>query len=100
MMNVVTSILYFLASWGTMSILRNVIIPTIDTILFAMGGTIFYLLHVKPMTAIKHPFLFISDILKVFLPHILNTSTYKRTSDCWVWEPYFHYRRRERKDIR
>lgn len=100
MMNIATLVLYFLAGWGTMSILRNVVIPIIDAMLFAMGGTIFYLLHIRPMTAIKHPFLFISNVLKVFLYHLANTSTYKRTSDYWVWEPYFHYRSRERKDIR
>lgn len=99
-MNVVTPILYFLAGWGTMSILRNVVIPIIDALLFAIGGTIFYLLHIKITTVIKHPFLFLSDIVKIFVHHVINTSTYKRTSDYWIWEPYFHYRRRERKDIR
>lgn len=94
------SIVYIFAIIGSYWVLFKLLIPTIDAMLYATGATIFYMLHIKWNYALLHPLTATKSIIKIYFSEMRDGTMYVKKSDYWIWKPYFHYKRRKRKDIR
>ena len=91
-------LLGILCGIGSVWVVRVLLIPLCDVIVFSIGYTIFRVIHLSLTKIIKRPDRFIGFVIISFLRGFIKrtcdfgTLESSKTSK-WIWKPYFHYER-------